>query len=528
MSIFNLFATKQSILFFSSFIILIASIFCFEILKKYKLSLLLLFIAAIGSYFFSALIDPFLNSWDEQFHALVAKNLLLHPLKPTLIDSPIIPYDYTNWTDNYIWLHKQPLFLWQIALSIKLFGINELSVRIPSIIMMSIIPLFIYRIGKISINERVGYYAGVLFCTSFFAHEIVSGFPPSDHNDAAFLFYITASIWAWVEYEQSRKTYWLILIGLFSGCAVLVKWIIGLLIYGGWGLSLILNKEKRTSLNFYKNIFLSFCVCLIVFIPWQLYIMHTFPLESSYEYSLNTKHFMQVVEGHGGNAWFYFDNLSNIYGNGLLVPYAILLSFVFFYKSIKENIFKIAFFSIIIFVYLFFTLAATKMSSFCFIVSPFIFLSLASLIDFLLLFIKNKLVNKIMVYQILCICLLSVISWENINFLQIAYTHTMLVKPNDNDKRIEKINDAIFIKTLKEKLPSEDYVIFNCKPQRNISIMFYTNFIAYDQQLSYSNCLLLKNKKIKLAVIDNGKLPAYLANDSAIIKIPAPDITWGK
>jgi|GEM_PF-2475173 len=28
--------------------------------------------------------DSYLHEWDERYHALVAKNLLLHPLKPTL------------------------------------------------------------------------------------------------------------------------------------------------------------------------------------------------------------------------------------------------------------------------------------------------------------------------------------------------------------------------------------------------------------------------------------------------------------
>ena len=166
MSIFNLFDAKQNILFFLSFTILVISIYCFEILKKNKLSLLLLFLAAIGSYFFSAILDPFLNNWDEQFHALVAKNFISHPLTPTLFNNTLIPYDYTNWTGNHVWLHKQPLFLWQIALSLKLFGINEFAVRIPSVIMMSIIPLLIYRIGKISINDRVGFYGAILFCPS--------------------------------------------------------------------------------------------------------------------------------------------------------------------------------------------------------------------------------------------------------------------------------------------------------------------------------------------------------------------------
>ena len=472
------------------------------------------------------MLDPFLNNWDEQFHALVAKHLLLHPLVPTLYETPLIPYYPKIWISNHIWLHKQPLFLWQIAISLKLFGLNEFAVRVPSIIMMSILPLLIYRIGKISLNQRIGYYSALLVCSAFYIHEMLTGFPPSDHNDIAFLFYISASIWAWVEYERSQRKQWLILIGLFSGGAVLIKWLTGLLVFTGWGLTILLNKEKRSSLGQYKAIITSFIVALVVFIPWQIYISSSFPIESKYEYSLNSKHFLTVVEGHGGDAFYYFDNLRKTFGAGQLVPFLILFSFIFFYKNINENKFKIAFFSYIATTYLFFSLAATKMSGFCYIVSPLIFLSLGAFIENVLTFIKIKLFKKTAFQNIFTILLLLLIAWGNLDLHKIAYKHTMLIRPDDNDKRIEKINDVIFIKSLKNILPSEDYAIFNCKAEKNIGIMFYTNNIAYDKQLGYNDYLILKNKKIKLAVIDNGKLNDFIKNDSTIIKIKAPDSSW--
>ncbi|MCX6296273.1 MAG: glycosyltransferase family 39 protein [Bacteroidetes bacterium] len=505
---------------------IVSSIISFEVFKKYKLSLCLLFIAGLFLCSFMALLDPFLNNWDEQFHALVAKNLLLHPLVPTLYENPILTYDANSWISNHIWLHKQPLFLWQIALSLKLFGMNEFVVRIPSIIMMSLLPIFIYRIGKISLSEKIGYYGAVLFCSAFYVHEMLTGFPPSDHNDISFLFYITASIWAWVEYESSKKKYWLLLIGLFSGGAVLIKWLTGLLVYAGWGLTIILDKKRRKILHEYRSIILSFIVATIVFIPWQIYISYAFPVESSYEYSLNSKHFFKVVEDHGGDAFFYFDNLRKTYGGGQLVPFLILFSLLFFYKNIITDTFKIAFFSFIIIVYLFFSLAATKMSGFCYIVSPFIFLSIASLIDNVLSYLKVKIFRKELLQNIFSVILIVLIAWGNLDLYKIAYKHTMLIRPDDNDKRIDKINDALFIKSIKNILPSEDYVIFNCKAQKNISIMFYTNNIAYDKPLNYNDYTYLKNKKTKLAIIDNGTLPDFIQKDQSIIKIKAPDSTW--
>jgi 4-amino-4-deoxy-L-arabinose transferase-like glycosyltransferase len=508
------------------FLLFIASIFSFELLQKKKISLSLLFLSGLFICAAMAMLDPFLNNWDEQFHALVAKNLLLHPLTPTLYEHPLIAYNPNSWISNHVWLHKQPLFLWQIALSIKLFGCNEFAVRIPSIIMVSILPLLIYRIGKISLSERIGYYAALLFCSAYYVHEMVTGFPPSDHNDVAFLFYITASCWAWVEYEYSQKKYWLLLIGIFCGAAVLVKWLTGLLVFSGWGLTILLNKKRRQSFNSYKAITISFITALVVFLPWQIYISYAFPIESSYEYGLNAKHFFTVVEDHGGDAFYYFDNLRTTFGGGQLVPFLILFSFLFFYRNINNSIFKIAFFTFIISVYLFFSVAATKMSGFCYIVSPFIFLSLATCIENALTYLNNKLVKKIVFQRSFTILFLILIVWFNLDLYKIAYKHTMLIRPDDNDKRIEKLNDAVFIHSLESKLPSTDFVIFNCKAQKNIGIMFYTNLIAYDQPLNYNDYVMLQNKKIKLAVIDNGKLSNFIINDSSIVKIKAPDNTW--
>jgi len=46
--------------------------------------------------------DPYLHEWDERYHALVAKNMIDDPFKPTLYKNPVLPFDYkdfdvSNW-----------------------------------------------------------------------------------------------------------------------------------------------------------------------------------------------------------------------------------------------------------------------------------------------------------------------------------------------------------------------------------------------------------------------------------------------
>ena len=526
MSTIYYFPTHQFYILLVGFVFFVSSIVSFQVYNKDRLSIILLLFSGLFICSFMALLDPFLNTWDEQFHALVAKNCINNPFKPLLYLNHVLPFDYRNWTANEIWLHKQPLFIWQIALSLKLFGLNEFAVRIPSLIMISAIPVFIYRMGKIAINNTVGFYAALLFSSSYYVHELCTGFPPSDHNDIAFLFYITASIWAYLEFENSQKKYWLLLIGVFSGCAILVKWLVGLLVFFGWSLSILFLKQKRNSLNSYKEIAISLFVCLSVFIPWQVYILNVFPNESNYEFSLNSKHFFTVIENHGGDYLFYFKNLNLLYGGGQLVPYVVLLSLFLFYKNLNQTKYKVAFFSNLIFIYLFFSLAATKMISFCFIVSPIIFLSLSTLIYKFITIINLKTQKKIIIKNSIICGVLIFISWANLNLRRIAYKHTLLITANDNDKREEKITDSKFIKSLCTILPDKDFVIFNCKKEKNIPIMFYSSFIAYDRILNNEEYNILTTKNTKIAVIDNGSLPQFILEDKTIIKIKSPNKTW--
>lgn len=507
-------------------IFFVASIVTFQFYKRDLISLILLFISGIFLCSFMAILDPFLNTWDEQYHALVAKNSINQPFKPSLYLHHFLPFDYRNWTANEIWLHKQPLFIWQIALSLKLFGINTFAVRIPSIIMMSVIPIFIYKMGKIVVNNKVGFYAALLFASSYFVHELCTGLPPCDHNDIAFLFYTTASIWAYCEFENSKKKYWIFLIGVFSGCAILVKWLTGLLVFFGWIFSILLDKNKRSSLASYKEISIAVLICIGIFLPWQLYILHHYPNESKYEYSLNSKHFFTVIENHGGDVLFYFKNLNQLYGGGQLVPYVILFSLIIFFREIKERKYKLILFSMLIFVYLFFSIAATKMISFCFIVSPIIFLSLATLISNFDNFIWLKINAKEGLKNLIICTVLIFIAWANLNLYRIAYKHTLLITKNDNDRREEKISDTKFITSLNLVLPHNNYLLFNCKKEKNIPIMFYSGITAFDRNISYNEYNYLKKENVKIAIIDNGNLPEFISSDSSIFKINAPNNSW--
>lgn len=173
----------------------------FELLKYRLVALLLLFIASLAAGCWAIGLVPFLNDWDEKFHALVAKNLTYDMLHPTLFKTPLIPYDYKDWSGNHTWIHKQPMFLWLISISIKVFGAVEKAVRIPSLFMVSIMVLMMYRVARLLSNQRVAFITALLITCHYTYLQNMSGIFLVDHNNIAFLFFITASFACWIEFE---------------------------------------------------------------------------------------------------------------------------------------------------------------------------------------------------------------------------------------------------------------------------------------------------------------------------------------
>jgi 4-amino-4-deoxy-L-arabinose transferase len=361
-------------------------------LKKNKYELVLLVFAAFAIASSFALFDPFLHMWDESFHALVAKNAADHFLVPHLLNSPNYGYQPLLWVNNYIWLHKPPLALWQMALSIDLFGQNIYAVRFPSILAFSATTFFVHGIGKYLFNRNVAFYGAVLFVLFQFTLEQVAGLHTADHIDVSFMLYITASLWAWLRFQRSKKKSDLVLIGLFAGFAVLTKWLVGLLIFGAWGgyFILLLFSNRKEAWNELLFICTAMVVCLITFLPWNIYAAVNYPHEYWFEFNHARRHFSEVIEGHGGDMLFYWDNLYTLFGSGDITSFIILLavSVLFFMKiELKNKLFVSCF---ILLPYLFFTFAATKMPNFVNIVSPVLLVVVAAAVSSIGNIIKKR------------------------------------------------------------------------------------------------------------------------------------------
>lgn len=341
--------------------------------------LVLLLLAALVLRLFAASLDPYLSAWDEVVHAMVAKNMLHDPFKPMLIREEALQLDSEEWTNNHVWLHKQPFFLWFIAISIKLFGATPFAVRIPTIIAGVFFVFFTHGIARSLGGRRTGFAAALLAAWAYWLVKLATGDVVSDHNNAIFITLVAGSLWCWYGVSgavDGRRALW---IGLFAGAAVLTKWLPGLAVYLGWGLAVVRTSMLTRQHDGWRPLLLSVSVAAAVFIPWQVYALLRFPREMLFELGENSRHVTEVVEGHSGGPDFHFNAIAE-----LLPPFGPWLIFggvLFLFLGVPRRLLAWHMAVTVVAVYGFFSLAATKMPPYPMLVLPFLLAGVARLMD---------------------------------------------------------------------------------------------------------------------------------------------------
>lgn len=447
------------LLYIGIFLILLSTILIFS--KKQGYGILILFLAAFCIRLFMAHLDPFLYDWDEKYHALVARNMMTDPFSPMLKTEILIPYFKTNWCCNHIWLHKQPLFMWQMALSMKIFGVSEFAIRYPSVLMGALMVPLVFRICLLLTgNQLTSYGAALLMCCSHFQLQLTSGFEGMDHNDIAFGFYVLASIWAYAEYMNKRRLLWVILIGMFAGAAILNKWLTGLLVFTAWGVYILLNIRSKEHKREIIDLLISFCACLVVFLPWQLYIIHSFPEEAMHEYAYNAKHIADAVEGHTGHNEFYLNRFNRYFGDYIWVLVFAGFLFLVFDKRLHNRLnLSLAIYMCI--TYVFFSLVVqTKMIGYFFVAAPIGYIYMAISLA------KISIIPK--AGKILFVPVLLLSALHLLNLGEIRRQHDP-----DNIWRQNKIHNTEVYKQAYQYLPKDVDIVINLGTFSDVEFMFY-------------------------------------------------------
>ena len=446
--------------------------------RKFQYAVVFILILGFGLRMFVAT-DPFLHEWDERYHALVAKNTINGPLKPTLYINPILDYDYKNWVGNHVWVHKQPMTLWILATSMKIFGVNLFGLRFLTVLISLLAVWLTYLIGSKLYDKKVGIIAAYLHGINGLIIEQTGGRVATDHVDVLFLFFIEMAMWFIITYQGKRAWWNLMLIGASTGFAVLTKWLPALIIfpvffafdYKGWF-------DKKTMLH----AFIIGLTILAVSAPWQIFTAIQYPLENAWEKHFNWLHITSVLDNQGGPFYYFFSKLRIHYGEIMYLPFIWLV-------IRKKNWFdrkKLALLAWMMIPLLFFSIPKTKMQGYTLFIAPAVFIVLA-------LFVRNLSFSiprlEKSSYQWIAKLIIGLLL-----FLPVRYCIER-TKPFSTENRTPPIYMNRVLELQKNN--TESLVIEGCS--HPIETMFFTNHTAYEQQLS--NAERLKVEKLGYKIV---------------------------
>jgi 4-amino-4-deoxy-L-arabinose transferase-like glycosyltransferase len=435
--------------------------------------------------------DRYLHEWDERYHALVAKNMIAAPFVPVLYDTPVLDYDYRAFFANHVWLHKPPLTLWLMALSMKAFGVNELAVRLPSLVLGTLSVLLTFLIARRLFDEPVALLAASLHAINGLLLDLGAGRMATDHPDTALIFLVTLGGYLAVRASDHRgresqsiaapnadsatrsppgahsTRAALALIGLCTGAALLTKSIVAGIIPLLWSVA---AWRSGSAPRIARGLAIIAGVAVVVAGPWILYVQREFPREAAWESHHNWLHVVTPLDGHGHGPFWYLYRLGRDFGELVYVPLAwFLLSRDARARGHGWALLRAWF----IVPYVAFSLAATKMPGYVAIAAPAIFMMTALFCERLWAHLTSSNAARprprgvrIAGWAILILAL----------GLPARYTIERL-RPSPSQQREKAWAQPL--RGLDARFPGERVVLFNC--ERPIEAMFYSSHIAYPQ-----------------------------------------------
>lgn len=240
---------------------------------------------------FTGLCAAPLFDYDEAAHAQTAAEMLRDGkwLLPTMNGRPF---------------HEKPAFLFYfISASFTLFGENAFAARLPSALFTLATGLYLYYLGRRIGNPLVGTTASLIYLSmlmpALLAHAAIL--------DAAFNFWIAASVLSFVLWQKGGRRGDAVLSLLAAGVAVSVKGPAGAV------LPFVIIALDRLAARDFTNSLSRFPwqwgipAFLAGALPWYTLVtaFHGFGFLKEFILIENVHRFMHAMEGHGGG-WYYY------------------------------------------------------------------------------------------------------------------------------------------------------------------------------------------------------------------------------
>lgn len=298
-----------------------------------------------------ALTDP-----DESFYAETAREMLQENewVTPMIFGKPQF--------------EKPILYYWLIAISYKLFGINEFAARFPSAVFAVLGIVGIFYLGRLLFSSLCGFLSALITATN--VQYIVFGRAcVTDVVLSVFLLY--AFLFALMGWADKTKGYFF-LSAIMVGLGVLTKGPIALFIFAAViFLYLIFGKQFGKLKE--VPITLSILAMLAVVLPWYIMVYKANGSVFINEFFgfQNLTRFTHPEHRIGDTPFFYIPVIL-----GGFAPWSIFLPFAawrFFKKDKKESkveAYKVFFAAWFLVVFLFFSISRTKLVTYIFPLFP--------------------------------------------------------------------------------------------------------------------------------------------------------------
>jgi len=280
---------------------------------------LILIVVFFGFLFFFRLGWPTLVSWDEAWYASIAREI-------------VKTGDFINlkWNGNVFWDHP-PAGFWLMALSYKIFRINEFSTRLPSAFLGVLTLIFTYLSALLLFKKKsIAFVTTMILGTCvWYVLRVRSG-----NLDSTLIFFYIMTIFFSLKSSLNFKFFPLTMASF--GLLILSKTLIG-----APAIMLILFLNFNQIIKFKKNMWLILCgvisFILIVF-PW-----YSIQIKSSTEFV--TRHFFTIgMRGKGLLSYFKLNlkqpffyihmGIRKWYYFWLLSLILIIISFKFLKKNV--------------------------------------------------------------------------------------------------------------------------------------------------------------------------------------------------
>lgn len=422
-----------------------------------------------------------LHAWDEQLHAVVARHLVDHPLTPTLYERPVLTPDPRDWTENHVWLHKPPLTMWLMAVSLSTFGISAFAMRLPSLLLSALGVVMVYLVGRRLFSDRVGLLAAGFQAVNSLLVNLASGRRVCDHVDTVLIACVQAGATVILTTSVTDKRWFpQVLAGVAMGAGLLAKSVPALLVGVVAG---VMWLDHRSVGQGVRRLGLMTMAAVLIAAPWMVYARLQFPAETAAGFDVIIGHMTSVLDGAGGPWWKFIADMPRYFGELVYIPVVWFVVWRLRHSPPRQEWALLAWFAT---PYLVFSVLPTKLPGFIAIGAPALFVIQASFWCQL----RDRVRNATGAVRVATVVLLGL--------LIVLPARALLEVQGSFERRDRWPASSRQFMSLDAELGLPDAVIFNVP--RAFEAMFYSKYTAYSRMPLPAEVDELRRRAIPIVV----------------------------